>query len=52
MGPKLGRRRGGAGHGAILRAAGLPVSALMRTTAATGPRLLGLGRDNRSGGQR
>jgi SnoaL-like domain len=44
-GPKLGRRRGGAGRAAILRAAGAPVSALMRTAAATGPRLLGLGRD-------
>ena len=50
MGPKLGRRRGGAGRGAILRAAGLPVSALMRTTAATGPRLLGLSHDKRSAG--
>lgn len=44
-GPKLGRRRAGAGRAAILRAAGAPVSALMRTTAATGPRLLGIGRD-------
>lgn len=52
MGPKLGRRRGGAGRGAILRAAGLPVSALMRTTAATGPRLLGLGRNKGSAGRR
>jgi SnoaL-like domain len=42
IGPKLGRRRGGAGRAAILRAAGAPVGALMRTTAATGPRLLGL----------
>ncbi len=45
MGPKLGRRRGGPGRGAILTAAGAPVSALMRATAATGPRLLGLGRN-------
>lgn len=49
-GPKLARRRGGAGRVAILSAAGAPVSALMRTTAATGPRLLGLGRGNRSAG--
>ena len=43
-GPKLGRRRGGAARAAILRAAVAPLGALMRTTAATGPRLLGLGR--------
>ncbi len=41
-GPKLGRRRGGAGRAGFLRVAGAPLSALMRTTAATGPRLLGL----------
>jgi hypothetical protein len=52
MGPKLGRRRGGGGRAAILRAAGAPVSALMRTTAATGPRLLGLGRSKGSTDQR
>jgi hypothetical protein len=45
-GPKLARRRGGAGRAAFLRAAGAPVGALMRTTAATAPRLLGLRRDN------
>ncbi|MFL5908412.1 MAG: nuclear transport factor 2 family protein [Solirubrobacterales bacterium] len=44
MGPKLGRRRGGAGRAATLAAAGAPVSALMRATASLGPRLLGLSR--------
>lgn len=44
MGPKIGRRRGGPGRAAILAAAGAPVSGLMRATAATGPRLLGLSR--------
>jgi hypothetical protein len=43
-GPKLARRRRGGGRAAILRVAGAPVGALMRTTAATGPRLLGLRR--------
>jgi hypothetical protein len=43
-GPKLGRRRGGAGRAAILRAAGAPVGFLMRQTASAGPRLLGLKR--------
>ena len=43
-GPKLARRRGGGGRAAVLSVAGAPVSALMRTTAATGPRLLGLRR--------
>lgn len=43
-GPKLARRRSGAGRAAILSVAGAPVSALMRTAAATGPRLLGLRR--------
>jgi SnoaL-like domain len=42
MGPKLAGRRAGAGRAALLRVAGAPVGALMRTTAATGPRLLGL----------
>jgi hypothetical protein len=42
MGPKLGRRRGGAGRAATLAAAGAPVSALMRATAGAGPKLLGL----------
>jgi hypothetical protein len=42
MGPKLGRRRHGAARGAVMAAAGAPVSALMRTTALAGPRLLGL----------
>lgn len=42
MAPRLGRRRGGAGRAATLAAAGAPVSALMRATAAAGPRLLGL----------
>jgi hypothetical protein len=41
-GPKLARRRGGAGRAGFLRVAGAPLSALMRTTASTGPRLLGL----------
>jgi hypothetical protein len=44
-GPSLGRRRAGAGTAALLAAAGGPLSALMRATAATGPRLLRLGRD-------
>jgi hypothetical protein len=44
-GPKLARRRGGAGRAAALKVAGAPVSALMRVTAATGPGMLGLGRD-------
>jgi hypothetical protein len=43
-GPKLARRRGGSGRAAFLRIAGAPLSALMRTTATTGPRLLGLRR--------
>jgi hypothetical protein len=41
-GPKLARRRGGPGRAAILSAGAAPVSALMRTTASTGPKLLGL----------
>jgi hypothetical protein len=44
MGPKLGRRRGGTGRAAALAAGGAPVSALMRISAAVGPRLLGLSR--------
>ena len=44
-GPKLARRRGGAGGAAALKVAGAPVSALMRVTAATGPGMLGLGGD-------
>ena len=44
-GPKLARRRGGAGRAAALKVAGAPVSALMRVTAATGPGMLGLGGD-------
>jgi hypothetical protein len=43
-GPKLADKRGGSGRAAFLRVAGAPVSALMRTTAATGPRVLGLRR--------
>ena len=43
-GPKLADKRGGWGRAAFLKVAGAPVSALMRTTAATGPRLLGLRR--------
>ena len=47
-GPKLARRRSGAGTAAALRLAGAPVGALMRVTAATGPRMLGLRRGKRS----
>jgi hypothetical protein len=47
-GPKLARRRSGAGTAAALRIAGAPVGALMRVTAATGPRMLGLSRGKRS----
>lgn len=43
-GPKLAEKRGGSGRAAFLKVAGAPLSALMRTTAATGPRLLGLRR--------
>src|SRR4029077_19081719 len=43
-GPKLADKRGGSGRAAFLKVAGAPVSALMRTTAATGPRMLGLRR--------
>jgi hypothetical protein len=43
-GPKLGRRRRGAGVAATIAAANAPVTAMMRTTAAAGPRLLGLKR--------
>ena len=43
-GPKLGRRRGGAWRGAIIAAAGAPANAVMRTTAAAAPKLIGLGR--------
>lgn len=43
-GPKFAQRRGGAGRSTALRIAGAPVSALMRVTAATGPRMLGLRR--------
>jgi hypothetical protein len=48
-GPKLARRRRGAGTAALLKVAGAPVSALMRVTAATGPGMLGVGRDKPSG---
>jgi hypothetical protein len=41
-GPKLGRRRGGAGTAAILRAAGAPLGFFMRRTAGSGPALLRL----------
>lgn len=41
-GPTLGRKRGGAGRALIMRAAGAPVNFLMRRTAASGPKLLGL----------
>jgi hypothetical protein len=47
-GPKLARRRAGAGRAAALRIAGAPVGAMMRTTAAAGPRMLGL---RRAGGR-
>ena len=43
-GPKLGRRRAGAGTAAIVATTGGPVSALMRATASLGPRLLRIGR--------
>ena len=43
-GPKLAEKRGGSRSAAFLKVAGAPLSALMRTTAATGPRLLGLRR--------
>jgi hypothetical protein len=43
-GPKLAEKRGGSGRAAFLKVAGAPLSALMRTAAATGPRLLGLRR--------
>lgn len=43
-GPKLAEKRGGSGRAASLKVAGAPLSALMRTAAATGPRLLGLRR--------
>jgi hypothetical protein len=49
-GPKLARKRGGAGRAAFLKVAGAPVSALMRTTAATGPRLLDLKSSKRGSG--
>jgi hypothetical protein len=45
MSGKLGRKRGGAGTAATMKVAGAPVRALMRVTAAVGPRLLGLGRE-------
>jgi hypothetical protein len=41
-GPKLGRRRGGAGRGAVLRVATAPLTFFMRRTAASGPALLEL----------
>jgi hypothetical protein len=41
-GPKLGRRRRGAGTAAILRAAGAPLGFFMRRTAGSGPALLRL----------
>jgi hypothetical protein len=41
-GPKLGRRRGGAGRAAVLRVASAPLTFFMRRTAASGPALLGL----------
>jgi hypothetical protein len=44
MSPELGRRRGGGIRAAMMRVGGAPVRALMRATAALGPRLLGLGR--------
>ena len=40
--PALGRKRGGRGRAAIMRAAGAPVGFLMRRTAASGPGLLRL----------
>jgi hypothetical protein len=41
-GPKLGRRRGGAGRAAAMAAGAAPLAALMKATAGAGPRLLGL----------
>jgi hypothetical protein len=41
-GPKLGRRRGGAGRAAVLRVATAPLTFFMRRTAASGPGLLRL----------
>jgi hypothetical protein len=41
-GPKLARRRKGAGIAALIGAANAPVAAMMRTAAASAPHLLGL----------
>jgi len=41
-GPRLGRRRGGAGRAGVMRVATAPLTFLMRRTAASGPGLLGL----------
>ena len=41
-GPKLGRRRGGAGRATVLRVATAPLTFFMRRTAASGPGLLRL----------
>jgi SnoaL-like domain len=43
-GPKLGRRRAGAGTAALVAATGGPLGAMMRATASLGPRLLRVGR--------
>jgi SnoaL-like domain len=43
-GPKLARRRRGAGVGTLVGVANAPVGALMRTAASVGPRLLRVGR--------
>jgi hypothetical protein len=45
-GPKLARRRGGAGRAALLSVATPPLVALMKTTNATAPGLLGLEGDS------
>jgi hypothetical protein len=47
-GPRLARRRRGVGTAATITAANAPVAALMRATAAAGPRLLGLKSSRRS----
>jgi hypothetical protein len=45
-GPALARRRSGAGLAATIRAANAPVTAMMRTAAAAGPRMIGLKRSS------
>ena len=43
-GPKLGRRRAGAGTAALVAATGGPLGVMMRATASLGPRMLRMGR--------